>query len=176
MTFKAHASPLASPPASPMAASVDRPVRQLRVGPLGLLVMGALAGLGGCTTTTEPGLVTEPAPQVQRQGEVPEESRAFAKRLEALGAESITLTGQTRTELGTLLGEPALSRTEGPAEILQYRSPRCVLLVVLYGAGEGQAVRFADAQPRTTLDGRVTARANDLQECIASVRADRAVS
>ncbi len=44
------------------------------------------------------------------------------------------LMGLDRSELNEALGEPALIRRDGDAEVWQYRGDRCVLDLFLYGA------------------------------------------
>ena len=45
-------------------------------------------------------------------------------------------------------GEPEMRRREPPAEVWQYRSPRCVLDLYFYGDPDGEGVVHYESRPR----------------------------
>lgn len=145
------------------------------------LALGALAvagALGGCGGTTARAVGEAPAPQVT----VPKTSLVTANLSTAdiygnqaaaatvpirpeqqASAPAVTappgidsprrLVGLDRPALQTLLGNPALRRIEGKAELWQYRAASCVLDVFLYPGKDG-AARVTHADLRGRRDSR----------------------
>lgn len=83
-------------------------------------------------------VVADAPPMMQRTGAIPELAelrRTSAKRLE------------------DLLGTPTLRRQDGTAEMWQYASPDCTLLLFLYPGKDGAyAVTYLEAEPGGTSD------------------------
>ena len=77
-------------------------------------------------------------------------------------AAAAALVGTRAAELRRMLGEPALLRPEGDAEIWLYAAPECRLDIVLYPEGGALAVAHAAARAHGT--GAVTEAA-----CLAAI-------
>ncbi|MBI1237991.1 MAG: hypothetical protein GC199_01475 [Alphaproteobacteria bacterium] len=99
------------------------------------LVLAGCQTPGGAARQPEVGGTRPASPTlVRREGPVPS--------LDAL-------RGASPRTLESLLGEPNLRRRDPGAELWQYASPECVLLLVLYPAeGGGEfTVRYLEASP-----------------------------
>jgi len=155
------------------------PIRARAARTLGALALaGALAGCGGAGTRA----VGEAAPQVtiprtslvtanlsnaeiygqQAAAPIRQERQAAAIPPAAAPAPSAVppaadsprkLVGLDRPALRSLLGAPALQRSEGKAELWQYRAANCVLDVFLY-ADNGGLARVTHADLRGRRDNR----------------------
>ena len=73
------------------------------------------------------------------------------------------LTGLSPGALTGLLGDPELRRPEGPAEVWQYRTDRCVVDVFLLAEGSADA-RVAYAEARSRSDGPA-----DAASCLSQI-------
>lgn len=76
--------------------------------------------------------------------------------------ETRELIGLDRSDLQSRLGTPTVKRSDAPAEIWQYRTPVCVLDLVLYRDGASFRVAHAEMRPR---NGRQVATS----ACLASL-------
>jgi hypothetical protein len=77
------------------------------------------------------------------------------------------LIGSRIAEVERMLGDPALRRAEGDAEIWLYEAPSCRLDLVLYPAGGSLAVAYAAARAHG-------AAAVTEAECLAAIAAEPA--
>jgi hypothetical protein len=132
----------------------------MRLGAVSLAALLAIC-LAGCQTLNEVtsaisgpsnGSVqpTEPAPET-----VAPTSPAVAN---ARAASATGLAGMTADGLRAAWGEPTLKRSETGAELWQYGSSNCTLLIYFYpGAGNAMTVSRAEAVPGGADDAAVTA-------------------
>ncbi len=74
------------------------------------------------------------------------------------------LIGRESAEVAELLGRPDFTRSDGPAEVWQYRGERCVLDIFLYKNDLGRLVEHAELRRRGT--GVISDR-----DCVADVLA-----
>ncbi|MDH3232435.1 MAG: hypothetical protein OEQ29_02845 [Alphaproteobacteria bacterium] len=58
------------------------------------------------------------------------------------------LVGKSDREIRSSLGNPAFRRTDGPAQVWQYRGSACMLDVFLYKEGGGFRVKHAELRRR----------------------------
>jgi len=58
------------------------------------------------------------------------------------------LVGKSESEIRSALGAPAFRRTDGPAQVWQYRGSACLLDVFLYQEGGGFKVKHAELRRR----------------------------
>jgi hypothetical protein len=63
------------------------------------------------------------------------------------------LVGLDADQVDDLLGPADFTRTDGPAEIRQYRDAACVLDLILYGDAESGRYRVAHVEARNRLSG-----------------------
>ena len=61
-------------------------------------------------------------------------------------ATAAALVGVTADQLRRMLGEPAIRRPEGAAEVWLYEAPACRLDVILYAEGSALVVGHAAAR------------------------------
>lgn len=78
-------------------------------------------------------------------------------------AAAVALVGVTADQLRRMLGEPAIRRSEGVAEVWLYEAPTCRLDVILYAEGSALVVGHAAARALGGAEG-VTESA-----CLAAV-------
>lgn len=107
-------------------------------------MLAAALVLAGCAAP-EVQEAEEPPPQEEALPEQPAETPADPATSPAMPYSGVAvlppvnddpqqLMGLDRDELNEKLGEPALIRRDGDAEVWQYRADRCVLDLFLYGA------------------------------------------
>jgi hypothetical protein len=116
------------------------------------LILALVAGLflAGCETTTEQaaaeGSPPPPPPAVPFDAGAGENAPPAVPYSGMAALQPVTpprvnedpqqLMGLDRATLNKKLGEPALIRRDGDAEVWQYRADRCVLDLFLYGANK----------------------------------------
>ena len=122
-----------------------------------LILAGALA-VGGCATegggSGAGGLAAGPA--------VPGGSLT-GRAVSGTG----DLVGKSDAQIRSSLGTPAFTRTDGPAQVWQYRGSACLLDVFLYKEGAGFKVKHAELRRRG--GGTLTEQA-----CMANALTNRA--
>lgn len=103
--------------------------------------LAAALVLPGCTatdeqqTTPQEEAATEQVPEtVENPPSSPAMPYSGMAVLPPVNDDPQQLMGLDRDELNETLGEPALIRRDGDAEVWQYRADRCVLDLFLYGA------------------------------------------
>ncbi len=108
---------------------------------------GFLRGFGGADAGAESGADggTAPGGEAETQTEAETASRAPLP-IQGPGE----LIGRESAEVTALLGRPDFSRSDGPAEVWQYRGERCVLDVFLYKNDLGRLVEHAELRRRGT--------------------------
>jgi len=77
------------------------------------------------------------------------------------------LVGKSDSQVQSALGTPAFKRTDGPAQVWQYRGSACLLDVFLYKQGTGFSVKHAELRRRG--GGTLTDQA-----CMANALTNRA--
>lgn len=102
---------------------------------------GFLRGFGGADTGVEAGADGSAAPGGEAEAET-----ASRAPLPIQGPGE--LIGRESAEVTALLGQPDFSRSDGPAEVWQYRGERCVLDVFLYKNDLGRLVEHAELRRR----------------------------
>lgn len=132
----------------------------MRLGPVLLAVLSA-ACIAGCQTLNEvtsaisgpsngSGQPADPVPEVA----APVNPATATARV----ASTTGLAGMTAEALRAAWGEPTLKRSETGAELWQYASSTCTLLIYLYpGVGNAMTVSRAEAVPGGADDSAVTA-------------------
>lgn len=61
-----------------------------------------------------------------------------------------SLAGKRADDIAALLGDPALKRSDPPAQYWQYRSESCLLDIFFYEGAEGALLSRIDARARTS--------------------------
>ena len=115
-----------------------------------LLVLALTTGLflAGCETTEDPSAANDPPPppkpvafSADADESTPLDNPASSPSMPYNGMATLPpvnddpeqLMGMDHESLTEMLGEPALVRRDGDAEVWQYRADRCVLDLFLYG-------------------------------------------
>ena len=134
-----------------------------RLVPLGI----AAAFLSGCAAsssfnTTSTGAST---PNPLPAASVPVAAGSPQPRLPTT-ASPASLVGLSDKDLTTLLGTPAWTRQESPAQVWQYRGSACVLDIYFYEESGTPRVYYAEARDET-------ARSVTLAACLQRIEADR---
>lgn len=106
-----------------------------------VIILPAALILAGCTATDDPAPAPQEEAAVEEPVGMPENPPASPSMpysgiavLPPINDDPAQLMGLDRKELNETLGEPALIRRDGDAEVWQYRGDRCVLDLFLYGA------------------------------------------
>lgn len=94
----------------------------------------------------------------------PKQTRATAMQA-AQNKGTDGLLGATSATLRSELGQPALVRHDGPAEVWLYRSPACTVDIILYTDGSTGGARVASVDARPLLAGAVG------EGCLAGMKA-----
>jgi hypothetical protein len=124
------------------------------------MALGFALIVGGCTAVEGPP-AAPPAAQGEAAAEQPAETMENPPSSPAMPYSGVAilppvnddpqqLMGLDQDELNEKLGEPALIRRDGDAEVWQYRAERCVLDLFLYGALK--RVEHVDLRNRGTGD------------------------
>lgn len=109
----------------------------------------AVAGGGGSAAPSDPP-ATAAAPAMPF---TPAAAAAPRARGTAPPATAAALLGTQAAEMRRMLGDPALRRPEGGAEIWLYEAPNCRLDVILYPEGAGLVVAHAAARAHGAAHG-----------------------
>ncbi|MPY68875.1 MAG: hypothetical protein GEU92_02185 [Alphaproteobacteria bacterium] len=139
------------------------------------------AALAGCTagppapadggppvTAATPGSA-RPAPETPPAGTA-SRSPAPGSAIE-VDADPKRLAGLDRAGLAKILGKPAFQRLDGPAALLRYRDPACLLDVFLYPPpGKRDAEKRVDHVEARAVDGGAVA----VRDCFAALLRARA--
>ena len=118
---------------------------------------GFLQGFGGADASADGGADGGAAPSGEAEAET-----ASRAPLPIQGPGE--LIGRESAEVAELLGRPDFTRSDGPAEVWQYRGERCVLDVFLYKNDLGRLVEHAELRRRGA--GVISDR-----DCVADVLA-----
>lgn len=135
-----------------------------RALPLALLLLGCAAeprddaaAMERAFASARAGLVpaplpAAPSPAILPRAGAPAPLPAAMPRARGAGAPSTAaaLVGSRAEEMRRMMGEPALRRAEGEAEIWLYEAPDCRLDVVLYPAAGALSVAHAAARAHGT--------------------------
>jgi hypothetical protein len=112
---------------------------------------GSPAGTAAPASLAAPGAATQPAaipaaivPGPRRRGGAPPAAAA-------------ALMGRSAAQMRDMLGDPALRRAEGDAEIWLYEAPACRLDIVLYPQGGALVVAHAAARSHGAAQGMTEA-------------------
>ncbi len=110
-----------------------------------------LLALAACATPAKNNIPGSPSPANE------------TTRKPAFSGSADSLLGMTPEHVASLLGEPKIKRTEKEAQIWQYRSDACSLLLFFYPNTEGQiAAYYVDAR-------RPEGGAADKAACLSSI-------
>jgi hypothetical protein len=126
-----------------------RPASTLAALATALLLAGCVAPTGD--NAADAGIVAEdeiqPPADIYRSESDPDAPGMAS--LPPIDDDPNQLIGLDRAALGEKLGEPALVRRDGDAEVWQYRAENCVLDLFLYGEEkEGKKVEHVDLRDR----------------------------
>ncbi len=100
-----------------------------------LAVIALCAMLAACVTARPPQIVQQPPPRVALPPAPPP-------------GEPGDLAGLQPEQLRILMGNPALIRKDGPAEMWRYDGPGCKAFFFLYPYGTSLLVRHVETLPR----------------------------
>jgi hypothetical protein len=126
-----------------------------RIAPVLALVLAACAG----TDAYGPGSGAEASPGQGRAG-LPQTP---ARRIDLVPGPT-QLVGLDADQVDDLLGPPDFTRSDGPAEIRQYRDAACILDLFLYADAASGRYRVAHVEARDRLSGGTAEQA-----CAASL-------
>lgn len=120
----------------------------------------ASLALAGGTRPASPAAAAQPRPADLQPAWAPGAARPRGENPPATAA---ALVGVTADQLRRMLGEPAIRRPEGAAEVWLYEAPTCRLDVILYAEGSALVVGHAAARALGSTESLTE------QACLAAV-------